>query len=257
MERSRNPVNPRYLGFELWRGDRIWMGVLSATRLAARREPKATEAIKEALVRFFAALRTDPSYGPLDPDSWCWEGSNRPLATYLWALVRIEGIDGHDWVKQQLALMEAESPECANEILGFTATLCWAGYETHPADESWRWPKPTAFDADWVTRFVRAAREQGYHMNTSDKEALLSDLTTIIQDFDAIRNNPVEARNLRRFWLAASASIVLCEIKGETVSRRIFPFGTSVYQRLLDPTVASRASQPEKEQGGKGDRRQI
>jgi hypothetical protein len=141
-------------------------------------------------------------------------------------LIRIDGIDGHRWVERTLAADAVGDGSWADDVTSFSSVLAWAAYEGREGPGQWRWAKPKAFDAGWALRFAAAARDHGHDVDTQDVEVLKGHLAALMVSYklDFRRTGGV---NFEKFWLAASASILLAELTGDRSVRRIFPLGAA------------------------------
>jgi hypothetical protein len=106
--------------------------------------------------------------------------------------------------------------------------VTWERYDRDSAEEEWGWPRPKAFDESWILRFRVAARKAGFALDGEDLDPLITGLIDILASYEGKQAESFpRIPDLEHFWLAASASIVLCEITGERLSRRVFPFGAA------------------------------
>lgn len=216
-----------------------WAGMRAATLLAVKCEPRAGDTLKVVLSRCFVALQNRPDYTPVENHNRIvWQDSSQPLENYLWALVRIEGIRGFEWVRRETSSLTGQ-PVWAKEAVDLASVLSWAEYRDQTTKETWPGAKPSGFDAEWVFRFVAAAREHGYTVDLQSKDTLMESLVPLLEGYSPATSNFDNLHDLQRYWLAASASMALAELDERRGYQREFPLGFTLIMCSSSSPVTS------------------
>lgn len=145
-----------------------------------------------------------------------------------WSLVRLEGIRQVDFLDKQLSQVTRFDAGFSSDLSNMIETICWSFEEEAPV--RWKYGATHCFDEYWPDRFLQSAIDTGHEIDASTKERLVDSLVGVLdQQFKEYASGlKLDWRSqafFQRHWTAASCSILLGKLTGESFSRQLYPFG--------------------------------